>query len=34
MRPIFLGISYTTCDGETSPEPFFKKSKLSLSLDQ
>ena len=26
--------SYTSCDGETIPRPFSKKSKLSVSLDQ
>ena len=26
--------SYLKCDGEDSPRPFCKKSKLSMSLDQ
>ena len=34
MRNIFLEKSYTKCVGETIPETFPKKSKLSLSLDQ
>ena len=34
MNKIFLETSYTKCDGETSPRPFSKKSKLSISLDQ
>ena len=34
MRSIFLEKSYTKFDGETSPRPFSKKSKLSISLDQ
>ena len=34
MRNIFLEISPTKCGGETSTRPFFKKSKLSTSLDQ
>ena len=33
-RNIFLEISYTKCDGETSPRPFSEKLKLSISLDQ
>ena len=33
MRNIFLENSYTKWDGETIPRPFFKKSKLSVSLD-
>ena len=33
-RNIFLEKSYTKSDGETIPRPFFKKSKLSISLDQ
>ena len=33
MRNIFLENSYTKWDGETIPRPFFKKSKLSISLD-
>ena len=34
LRNIFLEKSYTDCGGETIPRPFFKKSKLSVSLDQ
>ena len=34
MRNIFLEKSYTKCDGETIPRPYYKKSKLSISLDQ
>ena len=34
MRNIFLEKSYTKCDRQTSPRPFSKKSKLSISLDQ
>ena len=34
MRNIFLEKSYTECGGETIPRPLFKKSKLSVSLDQ
>ena len=34
IRNIFLEKSYANCGGETSPRPFFKKSKLSTSLDQ
>ena len=30
----FFEKSYTKCGGETIPRPFFKKSKLKLSLDQ
>ena len=33
MRKIFLEKSYPKCGGETSPKPFSKKSKLSISLD-
>ena len=33
MRKIFLEKSYTKCSGETSPKPFSKISKLSISLD-
>ena len=33
MRNIFLENSYTKWDGETIARPFFKKSKLSISLD-
>ena len=34
MGNIFLEKSYTKFGGETSPRPFSKKLKLSLSLDQ
>ena len=34
MRNIFLEKSYTKCGGKTMPKPFFKKPKLSISLDQ
>ena len=34
MRNIFLEKSCKKYDGETSPRPFFKKSKLNISLDQ
>ena len=34
MRNIFLEKSYTKYGGETIPRPYFKKSKLSISLDQ
>ena len=34
MRNIFLEKSYTKCGGEASPRPFYKKSKLIISLDQ
>ena len=34
MRKIFLKKPYPKCGGETSPKPFSKKSKLSISLDQ
>ena len=34
LRKVFLEKSYTKCGGETIPRPFFKKSKLSISLDQ
>ena len=34
MRKIFLEKSYTKCGRETSPRSFFKKSKLSISLNQ
>ena len=33
LRNIFLGKSYTICDGQTNPRPFSEKSKLSISLD-
>ena len=34
MRNIFLEKSYTKSGGEASPRPFYKKLKLSISLDQ
>ena len=34
MRNIFLEKSYTKCSTETSPKSFYKKSKISISLDQ
>ena len=34
LRNIFIEKSYTKCGGETIPIPFYKKSKLSISLDQ
>ena len=34
MRNIFIEKLYTKFGGEASPRPFYKKSKLSLSLDQ
>ena len=34
LRNIFLEKSYTKYGGETFPTLFFKKSKLSISLDQ
>ena len=34
MINIFLQKSYANCGGETSPRPFYKKSKLSISLNQ
>ena len=34
LRKIFLKKLYTKCDGETIPRPFFKKSNLSISLNQ
>ena len=33
-KSIFLEKSYTKCIGETSPKPFSKKLKLTISLDQ
>ena len=30
---VFLEKSYTKCGGETSPGPFYKKSKLRIQLD-
>ena len=34
MRNIFVEKSYTKCGGETIPRLFYKKSKLSISLDR
>ena len=34
MRNNFLEKLYTKCGEETSPRPFFKKLKLTISLDQ
>ena len=34
MRNNFLEKSSTKCGRETSPMPFFKKSKMRISLDQ
>ena len=34
MRNIFLEKSYTKCGEETSPKPFYKESKLKISLTQ
>ena len=34
LRNIFLEKSHTKCGRETIPRPFFKKSKLSISVDQ
>ena len=34
MKNIFLKKSYAKCGTETTPSPFSKKSKLSISLDQ
>ena len=34
MRNIFVKKSYTKLGGDTIPEPFSKKSKLNISLDQ
>ena len=34
MRNIFLEKLLTKCSNEASPGPFYKKSKLSKSLDQ
>ena len=33
MRNTFLEKSYTKCGGEAGLRPFYKKSKLSISLD-
>ena len=34
MRNIFLQKLYTKCGGKASPRPFYKKSQLSISLNQ
>ena len=34
MKSIFLQKSYAKRGGEASPRPFYKKSKLSMALDQ
>ena len=34
IRNNFLEKSYTRCGGETITRPFYKKSKLKISLDQ
>ena len=34
MRDIFVEKSCTKCGGDTTPRPFSKKLKLSISLDQ
>ena len=34
MRNIFLEKSCAKCGGEVGPRPFYKKSKLNISLDQ
>ena len=34
MTNICLEKSYTKCGGEISPTPFYKESKLSISLNQ
>ena len=34
MINIFIEKMCRKCDGETSPRPFFKKPKLTISLDQ
>ena len=34
IRNIFFEKSYSKYDGETIPRPFFKKSKLSIYLNQ
>ena len=34
MKNIFLEKSYTKCGGDTTPRPFSKKSKLTISLNQ
>ena len=34
MRNIFIDNSYRKCGGEVNLRPFYKKSKLNISLDQ
>ena len=34
IRNAFLKKAYAKCRGEASPRPFYKKSKLSIYLDQ
>ena len=34
MRNIFLEKSYTKCVDETSSKPFYKKTKLNISLNK
>ena len=34
IRKIFLEESYQKCGGETTPKPFSKKSKMSISMNQ
>ena len=34
IRNIFLQKLYTKCGGEATPRLFYKKSKLSISIDQ
>ena len=34
MKKFFLEKCYTKCVGETIPQPFSKKSKLSISVNQ
>ena len=34
MRKIILGKLYAKCGGETSPRPFSKKLKFTISLEQ
>ena len=34
LRNIFLKMSSAKCGGKTIPRPFFKRSKLSISLNQ
>ena len=34
FRNIFIEKPYTKCGGKTIPRPFFKKAKLSISVNQ